>query len=64
MLKKIFKLIILIFVFSLFTNVYAKEYVKVNENSNKTYSIVDEKEILFEEQVNEILNKIFYSDYF
>ena len=58
MLKKIFKLIILIFVFSLFTNVYAKEYVKVNENSNKTYSIVDEKEILSEEQVNEILNKM------
>lgn len=58
MLKKITKLIVLVITLFLFNNVYAKEYIKVNENNNNTYSINDEIDILSEDDVLKIQDQM------
>ena len=58
MLKKITKLIVLVITLFLFNNVYAKEYVKVNENNNNSYSINDEIDILSEDDVLKIQDQM------
>ena len=58
MLKKITKLIVLVITLFLFNNVYAKEYVKVNETNNNSYTINDEIDLLSEDDVLKIQDQM------
>ena len=58
MLKKIFRVIVLVLSLILFTNVSAKEYYKENESNKNQYVIFDDAEILNDEQVLNIQDKL------
>ena len=58
MLKKITKLMVLVITLFLINNVYAKEYAKVNETNNNSYTINDEIDLLSEDDVLKIQDQM------